>query len=135
MPLKTFSNRKVVTELPLGNAKKKKKEAFEALCLPVVTPSQISLTLQTLAEENSTNLPGILLYSSSRYVTLAEVERSRFLQALLEAASGADISSLTIPVEEISDVCRRNRAVQEIVQSFEASGVEFCTCGILLVER
>ncbi|RZC80045.1 hypothetical protein C5167_042621 [Papaver somniferum] len=47
---------------------------------------------------------------------VTEVERSRFLQALLEAASGADISSLTAPVEEISDVCRRNRAVQEIVQ-------------------
>ncbi|KAI3833657.1 hypothetical protein MKX03_022435 [Papaver bracteatum] len=47
---------------------------------------------------------------------VTEVERSRFLQALFEAASGADISSLTVPVEEISDVCRRNRAVQEIVQ-------------------
>lgn len=47
---------------------------------------------------------------------VTEVEKSRFLQALSEAASGADISSLTIPVEELSDICRRNRSVQEIVQ-------------------
>lgn len=45
-----------------------------------------------------------------------EVERSRFLQALSEAASGADVNSLMVPVEEMSDVCRRNRNVQEIVQ-------------------
>lgn len=47
---------------------------------------------------------------------VTDIERSRFLQAVSEAASGADISALTVPVEELSDVCRRNRAVQEIVQ-------------------
>ncbi|KAJ4712230.1 putative Transportin [Melia azedarach] len=47
---------------------------------------------------------------------LAEVERSRFLQALSQAASGADVNALMGPVEELSDVCRRNRTVQEIVQ-------------------
>ena len=45
-----------------------------------------------------------------------DVERSRFLKALSDAASGGDTNGLTIPVEELSDVCRRNRAVQEIVQ-------------------
>ncbi|XP_021292481.1 transportin MOS14 [Herrania umbratica] len=45
-----------------------------------------------------------------------EVERSRFLQALSDAASGADVNALMVPVEELSDVCRRNRTVQEIVQ-------------------
>ena len=45
-----------------------------------------------------------------------EVERTRFLQALLDAATGADVKVLMIPVEELSDVCRRNRTVQEIVQ-------------------
>ncbi|MBA0703827.1 hypothetical protein Golax_016124 [Gossypium laxum] len=45
-----------------------------------------------------------------------EVERIRFLQALSDAASGADVNVLMIPVEELSDVCRRNRTVQEIVQ-------------------
>lgn len=45
-----------------------------------------------------------------------EVERSRFLKALSDAASGADVNVLMAPVEELSDVCRRNRTVQEIVQ-------------------
>ena len=45
-----------------------------------------------------------------------EVERSRFLKALSDAASGADVNVLMDPVEELSDVCRRNRTVQEIVQ-------------------
>ncbi|KAE8124129.1 hypothetical protein FH972_019038 [Carpinus fangiana] len=47
---------------------------------------------------------------------VTEVERSRFLKALSDAASGFDIGSRTVPIEEISDVCRRNRTVQEIVQ-------------------
>lgn len=45
-----------------------------------------------------------------------EVERSRFLQALSDAASGAAINGLMVPIEELSEVCRRNRSVQEIVQ-------------------
>ncbi|THF95546.1 hypothetical protein TEA_016239 [Camellia sinensis var. sinensis] len=45
-----------------------------------------------------------------------EVERSRFLQALSEVASVGDINSLMIPIEELSEVCRRNRTVQDIVQ-------------------
>ncbi|XWS37410.1 hypothetical protein CRYUN_Cryun19dG0040500 [Craigia yunnanensis] len=45
-----------------------------------------------------------------------EVERSRFLQALSDVASGVDVNALISPVEELSDVCRRNRTVQEIVQ-------------------
>ncbi|KAG2675749.1 hypothetical protein I3843_12G021500 [Carya illinoinensis] len=47
---------------------------------------------------------------------VTEVERSRFLKALSDAASGFDINSLTLPIEEMSDVCRRNRTVLEIVQ-------------------
>ncbi|KAJ4972453.1 hypothetical protein NE237_005627 [Protea cynaroides] len=47
---------------------------------------------------------------------VTQVERSRFFQALSEAAAGADINALIVPVEELSDVCRRNRTVQEIVQ-------------------
>ncbi|XP_024969319.1 transportin MOS14 isoform X1 [Cynara cardunculus var. scolymus] len=45
-----------------------------------------------------------------------DMEKSRFLQALSDAASGADIKGLTVPIEELSEVCRRNRTVQEIVQ-------------------
>ncbi|XLS78706.1 hypothetical protein HN51_062931 [Arachis hypogaea] len=47
---------------------------------------------------------------------ITDVERSRFLSALSDAASGGDTNGLIVPVEEFSDVCRRNRAVQEIVQ-------------------
>ncbi|KAK9116972.1 hypothetical protein Sjap_015919 [Stephania japonica] len=55
----------------------------------------------------------ILLIPST---ALTDIERSAFLQAVSAAASGADVSVLTVPAEELSDVCRRNRAVQEIVQ-------------------
>lgn len=47
---------------------------------------------------------------------VTEVERSRFLKSLVDAASGGDINALAVPIEELSDVCRRNRTVQEIVQ-------------------
>ncbi|KAL6579927.1 Transportin mos14 [Orobanche minor] len=47
---------------------------------------------------------------------VTELERSRFLQALSDAASGAAINGLMIPIEELSEVCRRNRSVQDIVQ-------------------
>ncbi|KAG9439130.1 hypothetical protein H6P81_019295 [Aristolochia fimbriata] len=47
---------------------------------------------------------------------VTEIEGSRFLNALVEAASGADPYTIMAPIEELSDVCRRNRTVQEIVQ-------------------
>lgn len=47
---------------------------------------------------------------------VTELERSKFLQALSEAASGVDVNALRHPIEELSEVCRRNRTVQEIVQ-------------------
>ncbi|KAL9270842.1 Transportin MOS14-like protein [Drosera capensis] len=45
-----------------------------------------------------------------------EAETMRFLQALSDAASGVNLNTLMAPIEELSDVCRRNRTVQEIVQ-------------------
>ena len=47
---------------------------------------------------------------------VTEVERSRFLKALSDAASGSDINSLSVATQEMADVCRRNRTVREIVQ-------------------
>ncbi|ONK70738.1 uncharacterized protein A4U43_C04F1020 [Asparagus officinalis] len=47
---------------------------------------------------------------------ITEVESASFLQALSNAASGSNTSALTDTLEELSDVCRRNRKVQEIVQ-------------------
>ncbi|KAL5977119.1 hypothetical protein ACLOJK_021461 [Asimina triloba] len=47
---------------------------------------------------------------------VTEAERSNFLNALMKAASGAGVASLSGPVRELSEVCRRNRSVHEIVQ-------------------
>lgn len=47
---------------------------------------------------------------------VTEAECSSFLLALSKAASGSSISHLTNTLEELSDVCRRNRNVQDIVQ-------------------
>lgn len=55
----------------------------------------------------------ILLIPSA---AITEVESASFLQALSNAASGSNSSALTDTLEELSDVCRRNRKVQEIVQ-------------------
>ncbi|KAE9467322.1 hypothetical protein C3L33_00766, partial [Rhododendron williamsianum] len=45
-----------------------------------------------------------------------EAERLRFLRALSEVVSRGDVNALTISIEELSEVCRRNRTVQDIVQ-------------------
>ncbi|CAN0903229.1 Transportin MOS14 [Linum grandiflorum] len=47
---------------------------------------------------------------------VTDVERTRFMKAVSDAASGVDINTLMGPIEELSDLCRRNRMVQEIVQ-------------------
>ncbi|XP_020519422.1 transportin MOS14 isoform X2 [Amborella trichopoda] len=47
---------------------------------------------------------------------ITEVESSRFLNALSQAAKGAVLSELLEPLEELSEICRRNRTVQDIVQ-------------------
>ncbi|RXH76086.1 hypothetical protein DVH24_001665 [Malus domestica] len=41
---------------------------------------------------------------------------SRRELALSDAVSGADDNALSVPIEDLSDVCRRNRTVMEIVQ-------------------
>jgi transportin-3 len=40
-----------------------------------------------------------------------------FLQAISSATSGGDSPALTSSMEEMSDVCRRNKKVLEAVQS------------------
>ncbi|XP_042428685.1 transportin MOS14-like [Zingiber officinale] len=50
------------------------------------------------------------------HTALTEAECSSFLKTLSEVASGSDSSALANTLEELSDVCRRNRAVQDIVQ-------------------
>lgn len=48
---------------------------------------------------------------------VTEGERISFLQAIQSAASGTDSDSLTNSMEEMSEVCRRNKKVMEAVQS------------------
>ncbi|THU56155.1 hypothetical protein C4D60_Mb11t14270 [Musa balbisiana] len=50
------------------------------------------------------------------HTALTEAESSTFLKALSDAASGSESSALTETLEELSDVCRRSRAVQDVVQ-------------------
>lgn len=47
---------------------------------------------------------------------ITEIESTNFVQAISDAASGSNSSKLTDTFEELSEVCRRNRKVQEIVQ-------------------
>ena len=46
---------------------------------------------------------------------VTEGERMGFLQAVQSAAAGAD-ADLTSSIEEMSDVCRRNKKVMDAVQ-------------------
>jgi len=48
---------------------------------------------------------------------VTEGERISFLQAIQSAASGSDSMSLSNSMEEMSEVCRRNKKVMEAVQS------------------
>lgn len=48
---------------------------------------------------------------------VTEGERMSFLQAIQSAASGTESHDLTSSMEEMSDVCRRNKKVQEAVQN------------------
>lgn len=49
-------------------------------------------------------------------IAITDGERSSFLGALSSAASGANSLAIIGSLEELSDVCRRNKTVQEIVQ-------------------
>ncbi|XP_062200572.1 transportin MOS14-like isoform X2 [Phragmites australis] len=48
---------------------------------------------------------------------LTDAERSRFLQIISDAALGSSLHTITDRFGEISDVCRRNKTVQDLVQS------------------
>ncbi|KAK4402349.1 Transportin MOS14 [Sesamum angolense] len=80
---------------------------------PYVTYALLALTRAYGAKALEWAKASVSLIPSN---AVTEVERSRFLQALSDAAAGAAINGLMIPIEELSEVCRRNRSVQEIVQ-------------------
>lgn len=86
---------------------------FVHLLLPQVSYTLLALTRSYGMQALEWAKKSVLLIPST---AVTDVERSRFLKALSDAASGGDTNGLTVPVEELSDVCRRNRSVQEIVQ-------------------
>lgn len=48
---------------------------------------------------------------------LTDAERLRFFNIISDAASGSSLHIITDRFGEISDVCRRNKTVQDLVQS------------------
>ena len=89
------------------------KEAAASLSILQVTYALVTLT-HAYGASALEWARGIVSLIPSTAVT--EAERINFCQALADAASGIDVSTLMAPIEELSDVCRRNRTVQEIVQ-------------------
>ncbi|XP_073272249.1 transportin MOS14 isoform X2 [Primulina huaijiensis] len=81
--------------------------------IETVTYALVSLTRAYGAKALEWTKDSISLIPSN---AVTEAERSRFLQALSDAASGGTVNGLMIPIEELSEVCRRNRSVQDIVQ-------------------
>lgn len=81
--------------------------------IETVTYALVSLTRAYGAKALEWTKDSISLIPSN---AVTDVERSRFLQALSDAASGGTVNGLLIPIEELSEVCRRNRSVQDIVQ-------------------
>ncbi|KAL4589737.1 hypothetical protein LXL04_002646 [Taraxacum kok-saghyz] len=83
----------------------------------LVECSMTGITLQHMETSNS-----ILKCVCDSGVSCNRHGKSRFLQALSDAALGVDIKGLKILIDELSDVCRQNNRVQEIVQEdFEAT--------------
>ena len=91
----------------------KLKEAAASLSILQVTYALVTLTRAYGASALEWAKGSVSLIPST---AVTEAERINFCQALADAASGIDVSTLMAPIEELSDVCRRNRTVQEIVQ-------------------
>ncbi|XP_073039877.1 transportin MOS14 isoform X2 [Primulina eburnea] len=81
--------------------------------IETVTYALVSLTRAYGAKALEWTKDSISLIPSN---AVTDAERSKFLQALSDAASGGTVNGLMIPIEELSEVCRRNRSVQDIVQ-------------------
>ena len=83
----------------------------------ISTCPQVSYVLMALARLYS---PQVVQWAQEAAALIpssvvTEGERMSFLQAIQSAAAGTD-SALTSSIEEMSDVCRRNKKVMEAVQ-------------------
>ncbi|KAJ3682345.1 hypothetical protein LUZ60_014918 [Juncus effusus] len=86
--------------------------------LPSSRLEEVSYVLLSLARTYGTH---VLTWSTETIslipsTAVTESESTTFLKAVSDAVAGSTISSLTDRLEELSDVCRRNRTVQDIVQ-------------------
>lgn len=86
--------------------------------LPSSRVDEVSYVLLAMTRSYGTRVvewaKGIITLIPS--AALTEAECARFINCLADAASGSNSSSFLNTVEELSDICRRNKAVQEIVQ-------------------
>uniref|UniRef100_A0A0D9XKL7 Exportin-1/Importin-beta-like domain-containing protein n=1 Tax=Leersia perrieri TaxID=77586 RepID=A0A0D9XKL7_9ORYZ len=86
--------------------------------LPSSRLDEVSYVLVSL----SRSFGGNMLNWASECITLippqalTDSERSRFLNIISDASSGSSLGSITDRFAEISEVCRRNKTVQDIVQ-------------------
>lgn len=99
--------------MKIFNSNFAKYAILRCMLLPQVTYVLLSLTrtygvrVLVWAKESISLIP---------HTALTEAESSTFLKALSDAASGSESSALTETLEELSDVCRRSRTVQDVVQ-------------------
>jgi transportin-3 len=80
---------------------------------------QVSYVLLLLSRAFGENAPHWARESISLIPlqALTDAERSHFLQIISDASLGSSLHTITDRFGEISDVCRRNKTVQDIVQS------------------
>ncbi|KAH9568191.1 hypothetical protein CY35_03G065200 [Sphagnum magellanicum] len=126
-----------VFELRKSHAGKQYRAAVDAALMPrgaTLTRVLIAALVGALPESRLEEVIYVLLSLSRLYGAQAvnwaqeaaalipssvvtEGERMSFLQAISSATSGGDSPALTSSMEEMSDVCRRNKKVLEAVQS------------------
>lgn len=127
-----------VLDLPTTFTGKHYRSAVDAVFLPrgaTLTRVLVAALAGALPESRLSEVQYVLLALGRLYSTqlvqwaqeaatlipsnvVTEGERISFLQAIQSAASGGtDSSSLTNSMEEMSEVCRRNKKVMEAVQS------------------
>ncbi|KAG6551513.1 hypothetical protein Mapa_006936 [Marchantia paleacea] len=124
-------------DLPTSHSGKQFRAAVDAVALPAgptLTRLVIGCLVGALPESRMDEVIQVLLSMTRLYGQLVaqwaqevvalipasvvkDAERVSFLQAISMAVNGTDSPTLTRSMEEMSDVCRRNRKVREAVQN------------------
>ncbi|KAJ7520940.1 hypothetical protein O6H91_19G030900 [Diphasiastrum complanatum] len=108
-----------ITVLPRGSALTRVLIAALAGALPESRLDEVIHTFLSFAHLYGSKVVQWAQEAASLIPTavVTEAEKLNFLQALSSAASGAESPTVTSSMEELSDVCRRNKKVIEVVQS------------------